>query len=32
MVRLIAETPMPPDYKDMKMTILCNDCLVESSV
>ena len=24
--------PMPTEYKDKKMIILCNDCLAESSV
>jgi RING finger/CHY zinc finger protein 1 len=28
----IAETPMPHEYKDVKMKILCNDCLKKSEV
>eukprot|EP01052_Picozoa_sp_SAG31_P003232 SAG31_NODE_123_length_23712_cov_41.426291_2_plen_99_part_00 len=27
----IAETPMPPEYRDMMVTILCNDCLETTS-
>ena len=28
----IATMPMPEEYKDTKMTVLCNDCLTKSSV
>ena len=28
----IASMPMPPDYKDVKMRIMCNDCLAKSIV
>jgi RING finger/CHY zinc finger protein 1 len=28
----IAQTPMPPEYKDTMVNILCNDCHEESSV
>jgi len=30
--KVIEETPMPLEYKDVKMTILCNDCLTKSEV
>lgn len=29
---VIQQTPMPEEYKDTKMTVLCNDCLKESIV
>ena len=28
----ITSWPMPEDYKDTKMTIICNECLIETSV
>lgn len=28
----IAATPMPEEYKDKKMLVLCNDCLTKSEV
>ena len=28
----VAETPMPLEYKDVKMKIICNDCLTKSIV
>lgn len=28
----IAMTPMPAEYKDLKMNVLCNDCLAKSNV
>jgi len=32
MDRQIAETPMPPEYQNVQIGIICNDCQQTSSV